>query len=118
MAPSGKFFLVPISTVVEQPALERWIIRHEGGYSHNWRFLYDTSCAVLLGRVFGCGRAPEIYSLRAGTWNDDFVRRDTDTEVADLVHIMRTGTAAEKEQAVRSAVDQALGRQNVAPDHH
>src|SRR5438477_1272137 len=96
-------FLVPVSTVVEQSAVERWIIRHEGGYTNYWRYLHNTSSAVMYGRAFACGHAPEIYPLHAGRLNDDFVRRASDGEIAEFVVVMRAGTAVERERAVEAA---------------
>jgi hypothetical protein len=102
-------FLVPVSTVVEQSAVERWIIRHEGGYTNSWRFLHDTSSAIVYGRAYACSLSPDIYLLHAGKLNDDFVRRASDAEIAEFVRNMRAGTAAERKQAVESARDKVLG---------
>ncbi len=103
-------FLVPLKAVVEQSALERWIIHHEGGYSNKWQFLHETCSGVIFGRAFACGHAPAIHSLRVGEWNDEFVRGATDAEIAEFVHIMRAGTPAEREHAVEAACDQAIRR--------
>lgn len=102
-------FFVCVSRGTEQSAIERWILRHEGVYSSTWRSLSDTSCFAIDGPCFSCSRAPEIFPLRTGDLNDDFVRRASDAEIAALVRIMRGGTAAERERAVESACEKALG---------
>lgn len=105
-----KFFLIPVSTEVRTSALERWIVRREGRYTNRWKFLHDTSETLIYGRCYACSTAPEIYPLRAGGLGDDFVRLAPDAEIAEFVRIMREGTSVEKERAVASACDRALGQ--------
>lgn len=93
-------FLIPVATVVQTSAIERWILRHEGRYSNTWRFLHDTSSSLIGGRCRACSVGPEIYPLHAGALNEYFVSRSSDAEIAEFVRIMREGTIAEKERAV------------------
>jgi hypothetical protein len=109
MKSQTRCFLVPTSTVVRTSALERWIIRHEGTYTSHWRFLHDTSSSVIYGRAHACGLGPEIYPLRAGGLDDDFVRHASDARIAEFVRIMRAGTPAARERVVESACQEALG---------
>lgn len=57
----------------------------------------------------GCGRTPEIYSLHMGKLDARFVEVAADSEIAEFVRVMRTGTADEKRQAVEAACDKAIG---------
>jgi hypothetical protein len=102
-------FLVFVSTATEESAIERWVVRHEGTYSNTWRPLSDTSYFAIDGPCLSCSMAPEIYPLHTGGLNDDFVRRASDAEIAEFVRIMRFGAATERERAVESACEKALG---------
>ncbi len=109
MKSQRRIFLIPVSTVVKTSAVERWVVRTEGGYTNRWKFLHDTSSGVIWGRVHACSLAPEIYSMRTGLWDEEFVRRSSDAGIADFVRIMREGTHTEKEKAVESAWHHAAG---------
>jgi hypothetical protein len=104
-----RWFGFSTSTVIQQSAIEKWIIHHEGHYTNNWRFLSGSP-----KNVFGlpawreCGRLPEIWGLEAGWANDRFVRNASDQEIGTLVQVMRTGTTLEKKNAVEAASEKAL----------
>ncbi|QEH38870.1 hypothetical protein OJF2_74800 [Aquisphaera giovannonii] len=105
-----KRFLVPVSTTVQTSALERWIVRREGGHTNQWQFLSDTSSWwPLPSRGHACGRTPEIYELCKPTFNEAFVRCSSDAEIAEFLRVMRQGSAEEKKAAVESACERAFG---------
>src|ERR1700733_15094707 len=106
-----RIFLVPVWTSIESSDIEKWVVSREGKCSHDWQILYNTSTTLLGRRSRGCGRGPEIYPLHAGLGglNTGFVHNATDREIAEFVRIMRTGTAAEKEEAAEAACNKALG---------
>ena len=108
-----RYFEIPISTQVTTSALERWILRREGRYSPRWQFVSDTS-QTLFQTCHGCGATPPIYPFHAGEVNDAFVRVASDSEIAEFVDIIRTGTLAQQEQAVDQAsnilISRAFGR--------
>ena len=97
------------SPIVERSAIEKWIVRRDGHYVNQWKFLHDTSKSLFgIPICFGCGRAPEIYSLSAGEFNDRFVARATDQEIGDFVAVMETGSSDQKLKAVEAATKKAL----------
>jgi hypothetical protein len=99
---SGVLFIT-ISSDVQQSALERWIIAHEGQYKNQWQFLHDTSQSAL-ATTFACGSTPEIYRLNAGDeLNEGFVRSATDATIAEFVRVMRDGAPEDHKQAVDAA---------------
>jgi hypothetical protein len=106
-----RIYLVPVWTSIESSDIEKWIVRREGKCSHDWQILYNTSTTLFGGRSRGCSSGPEIYPLHAGVGglNASFVHNATDQEIAEFVRIMRTGTAAEKEQAAEAACNKTLG---------
>jgi hypothetical protein len=103
-----QYFLVPVSTVIETSALERWIIRHEGRYSNQWQFLNELSASLIGGRCRACGLAPAIYELHASGLDEGFVRRASDERIAGFIRAMREGTDSERERAIESACREAL----------
>lgn len=104
-----RWFGFTTSTVIEQSAIEKWVIDHEGHYTNKWKFLHDTSMTVF-GRptCFSCGSAPEIYGLHAGSANDRFVCNASNQEIGTFVEVMRAGTTMEKKKAVSAAEEKAL----------
>jgi hypothetical protein len=104
-----RWFGIAITTVVEQSAIEKWVIVHEGQYSNTWTFLHDTSRAIW-GRSFACGRAPEIYELHAGELNNLVVQTSSDHELTEFLQTMRNGSEEEKRKAVRTGADTAIRR--------
>jgi hypothetical protein len=106
-----RWFGVSTSTTVEQSAIEKWIIAHEGQCSNTWTLLFDTSRNVW-GGVYsrGCGQAPEIYELQTGELNDLFVQTASNDEVSEFLNVMRGGSDDEKRQRVRAAAETAFHR--------
>ncbi len=98
-----RIFGVPVSNSVQTSAVERWLLRQEGGYTNRWKFTHETSDYAWGGRTFGQGSPPEIWWLRAGEQNDAFVRRSTDADLADFVGTMREGTPGQQRRAVEAA---------------
>jgi hypothetical protein len=92
-----QYFLVPISTVIETSSLERWIIRHEGGYSNQWQFLNELSSSLIGGRCRACSLAPAIYELHASGLDEGFVRRASDGRIARFIRVMREALVGVKE---------------------
>jgi hypothetical protein len=109
MKSQTQWFGFTTSTLIEQSAVEKWIIHHEGHYTNNWSFLHDTAMTPS-GRPTGhsCGRLTEIYFLHAGSANDHFVLNASDEEIGTFVQVMRTGTSLEKEKAALAAAEKAL----------
>src|SRR5438128_297864 len=88
-----QWFGFSTSTMVDQSAIEKWIIRHEGRYSSHWAFLHDTSMTAWGRSVeFACAMAPDIYALHAGELNDEFVRGASEPEINEFLQVMRTGS--------------------------
>jgi hypothetical protein len=93
--------------VVEPSALERWIIRREGSHVPTWEHVSTSS--------WNCYGLPESVSLghqmmnrlHAGERNDRFVRASTDEQLARFVQVLRTGSRAEREEAILAACELA-----------
>ncbi|HEY5314803.1 MAG TPA: hypothetical protein VIK18_19875 [Pirellulales bacterium] len=99
----------PTTTALEQSAIEKWLVRRDGQYSNRWVCLYDTSKKTWgQPTLFACGRAPEIYDLRAGSLNDAFAHRASDLQMDAFLHIMQVGSEAEKCTAVQTAIQKAI----------
>jgi hypothetical protein len=103
-----QLFGLTLSTVIEPSALERWIVDREGKYTNSWSMVQDTSSHLVFGKVYACGTAPEIYPLSRIEFNERFVQSSTDTEIAEFIRVMRTGTLSERRQAVDKACDKTL----------
>jgi len=95
---------------VHQSALHQWVATHQGPYTPQWCFLSE-SYKTVFGRTVGrgCALAPEIYPLHMDKLNTRFVETASDSEIAEFVRIMRTGTAEEKRVAVDAACDKGIG---------
>ena len=100
---------IPQAPVVRPSAIERWIIRHEGSHAEQWQFLHETTQFVM-GKSYGCGNTPVIYPLSRSDVSERFIQGSTDSQIAEFVRIMRTGTVIEKDNAVQAATEVALGQ--------
>jgi hypothetical protein len=109
MKSQTRWFGLVASTTIDQSAIENWIIRREGKYENSWARLHDPGSAIW-GRSFACRRAASIYDLQAGEFNNAFLRLASESEIAEFVRVMRSGTDAEKRQAVKTACDKTINR--------
>jgi hypothetical protein len=96
--------------VIQVSSIERWVIDHEGVHRPRWKFLTRATFSIT-GKFLAVGcstSAPEIYRLHDSDLNSGYVRTASDTEIAEFVRIMRTGTASEQKQAVSVAINKAV----------
>jgi hypothetical protein len=101
--------------VIQVSSIERWVIDHEGVHRPRWKFLTRATFSIT-GKFLAvaCSSAPEIYRLDDSELNSGYVRTASDTEIAEFVRIMRTGTASEQKQAVSVAISKAVGADSKA----
>jgi hypothetical protein len=73
------------TVTVKSTALENWLVLHEGGHTHDWKFIH---CYRADGGI-ECGWAPANYDYRI--FDAEFMQAATDDQVRGLVESLRGG---------------------------
>lgn len=91
-------------------SLEKWIIDNDGGYLNNWDYVSGLHTSLIpLGKTYGNGGSPPIYSLGTTTEPlDAFVANAEPKEIKEFVETMRNGNEEAQEAAVDAIFDKGL----------
>jgi hypothetical protein len=97
-------YLLPFSTVKRTTAVERWIVRHEGSYTHNWRYAAGSNRNMFGVKLLNaCGWYTP--SQRLGVIDDSFLDELPYDVMEEFVNLMRYGTRDQKEAAISDLID-------------
>jgi hypothetical protein len=87
--------------------LEMWLKRREPGFQPSWQNM--STQTYFIGGGFSCGTAgtPDVYEL-ATTLKLNGVLKVSDSEIADLVKVLRQGSADDRKKMIEAFSDDVL----------
>ena len=85
--------------------LEKWIKRREPDFEPEWRHL-STNVHFLLGRSFGCSRAPAVHRLRP--LQDLLIKNLTEEQLGGLIAVLRKGAEEDQKELVARISEEVL----------